>query len=276
MIGLLRLCRLYYTVPFSLGYLLILFYSLGGRMEGRWAGAAVSTLALGLVIAAGYVLNDLFDVAVDRENAPHRPLVSGEVSRRTAILSGAALLAAGLALAASCRWQFAAGLGAVAGALVLYDLFSKRLGRAKQLAVAALMVSLYPLAFAQAGGVSGPRAASLATFPVWLFLTTFGYEVLKDLRDAAGDARVEGSNALHRNPKRWRLVASVAIAGATPIALLPYWQGCHGVYLAIAGVGIAAGIASVLFDTRRAIAATYADVVLVASAATADVIVHGI
>ena len=274
--GLARLVRLHYTVPFALGYTLILFYALGGRMAGEWLGAGLSTLALALVIAAGYALNDVFDVEVDRVNAPQRPLVAGQVQPAAAARFGVALLAAGLGLGALCRWQFLVTLAAVAAALVAYDRTSKRLGAAKQLAVAALMVSLYPLAFAQAGGASGPRAASLAVFPVWLFLTAFGYEVLKDLRDAAGDrAPGVGPTPLQRNPERWRRIASLAIVGAVPVALLPLGQGCHGVYLGVAAVGLAAGVASAFLDVRRAIVATYADVFLVALAATADVVVHG-
>lgn len=275
--GLLRLVRPHYTLPFSLGYLLILFYARGGQMEGAWPGAIVSTLALGLVLAAGYALNDLFDVEVDRLNAPDRPLVAGQVDRRTAARFGLALLVAGLGLATLARWQFLATLAAVAAALVAYDATSKRLGRGKQLAVAALMVSLYPLAFAQAGGAAGPRAAALAVFPIWLFLTSFGYEVLKDLRDAEGD-RLPGAapSALQRNPARWRRIAAAAIAGAAPVALVPLWLGCHGVYLAVAGIGLAAGVASAFLDLRRAIVATYLDVALVAFAATVDVAVHGI
>ena len=60
----------------------------------------------------------------------------------------------GLGLATLCRWRFQVLLACVAAVVTLYNLSSKRLGVFKQLIVSALMISFYPLALAQAGGVT--------------------------------------------------------------------------------------------------------------------------
>lgn len=260
----------------SLAYLLTVIYARGGRMQGQWPADVLSTAALALVIAAGYVLNDVFDYAVDRLNSPQRPLPSGRVSRRAAGVAGAVLLLLGLTLAAMCRWQYLIVLGIVAAALVVYDLYSKQFGVIKQLLVAALMTSIYPLAVAQTGWPTGSRAGSLAVFSAWLLLTSFGYEVLKDIRDARGDALATGrSLPLHHNRRRWRIIAEVLIIAAAPLLVGPYLLGCQWVYMTVASVAMVAAVASALLPVRWALRAVYAECFLVGVAATADVLIFG-
>lgn len=275
-VGLLSLCRLFYIVPMSLTYLLTVYYARGGQMDGRWAGAWLSTAAMALVLAGAYVLNDVFDVAVDRVNAPGRAIADGRVPRRVAAAIGMALTVGGLALAAACQAAFWAALTAVAAGLALYNTLSKRLGVGKQAAVATLMISIYPLAIAQAGGAIGPRAASLIVFPVWLWLTSFAYELLKDLRDAPGDRQAaRGLTPAQRHPALWRRVAGWTIAGATPLLIGPALLGCGWVYVIGAAAGAAVGVASAFVSVRRAIALAYVECFLVAVAAAADVVILG-
>ena len=80
--------------------------------------------------AAGMVLNDVFDVALDREERPERPLPSGRIDVRTAAFVGQGLLALGGACA--CVAAFVGGTPATAlvGALLtaavwIYDRHAK-------------------------------------------------------------------------------------------------------------------------------------------------------
>lgn len=276
MADLIRLCRLYYSAPLALTYTLTVYYAAGGRMVGRWPGMIASTFGLFLVICAGYVLNDVFDAAVDRLKVPRRPVASGRVKRRTATILGAALMAAGLAVAALARVQFLIVLLVVAGGLGLYDAFSKQLGVAKELLVGALVTSIYPLALAQAGGATGPRAWSLAVFPAWMFLTSFGYEVLKDIRDAAGDQQVQSRpGLLQRNRRRWRAIASWAIVLGAAALAGPAFAGCKWLYAAIASAAVVAAVISTVLSVPRAIRLVYVECVLVGVAATADPLLLG-
>ena len=274
--GLLSLCRLFYVVPMALTYLLTVYYARGGRMAGQWLGGWLSMAALALVLAGCYVLNDVFDVAADRVNDPKRAIASGAVPRRVGAVCGVALTVAAMGLAALCRPAFLPALAAVAVGLAIYNATSKRLGPAKQAAVATLMICIYPLAVAQADGAQGPRAASLIVFPIWLWLTSFAYEVLKDLRDAPGDRHAApGLTPVQRHPALWRRVAAWTVAGATPLLMGPALLGCGWVYVIGAAVGAAAGVASAFVPIRRAIALVYVECSLVALAAAADVMILG-
>ena len=256
--------------------MLTVYYARGGDMAGRWGGAILSTAALALVIAAAYVLNDVFDYQVDRAHPGAHPIAAGRVSRRGAGDLAIALLLAGLGLGALCRWQFLAVLAAVACGLVAYDVFSKRLGPAKQLAVAALTTSIYPLALAQAGGARGPRVATLPAFAVWFFLTSFGYEILKDIRDSESDPPVAGrATPIQRRRALWRAIAAVVIAASSLLLVGPFLLGCGWPYMAIAGCAIPLALAAGFAGVRAAIRLTYAECFIVGLAAGIDVMVLG-
>ena len=258
----------------------------GGVEAAGTASAAAVTVALAMAIAGAYALNDAYDVEADRRNAPTRPVAAGRVSPAAAAGGGLVLMAGGLIVAVVwARPAFVAALAGVAGGLVAYDLTSKRLDPFKQIAVAALMTTIYPLALAQAGGATGPRAASLAVFPVWMFLTAWGYELLKDIRDAAGDlSAIEAggaagrfASALLRNAKRWRTVAAAAILLGASVLPAAAWLGCGRAYLALLALPLtAAGLAAwaARSDVRRALAWVYVECVGVGVAAAADLLLR--
>jgi len=274
--GLLRLCRLFYVVPMSLTYLLTVYYARGGDMASQWTGGWLSAGALALVLAGCFVLNDVFDLAADQVNDPRRAIASGCVPRRVAAVFGIVLTLVALTLAALCMPAFLATLITVAAGLAVYNVLSKRLGPAKEAAVATLMITIYPMAVAQAGGAVGPRAASLIVFPIWLWLTSFAYEVLKDLRDAPGDQHAcPRLTPVQRRPRLWRRIAACTIACATPLLVGPAMLGCGWVYVIGASLAAVAGIASAFVPIRRAITLVYIECTLVALAAAADVIVLG-
>ena len=275
-VDLLRLCRPYYCVPLSLTYLLTVYYARGGRMDGQWQSAGLSAGALALLIAFGHVMNDLCDVAVDRINNPRRPLAAGRVRRGVAMALCAVLLIAAGGLAAGARAPFAAGLACVTVALVVYNLISKRLGAAKPVYVAALAASIYPLAIAQAGGALGPRRWTLAVFPVWWFLTVLAYEILKDLRDAAGDREAaRRPSPIQKHPKRWRIVAACAGWLGAVLLVGPVFLGCGWLYMVIAAGAMGAAVVGGMLRPRRALVAVYIECLLVGVAATLDVIILG-
>lgn len=83
-------------------------------------------MASALLYTAGMVLNDVFDVAIDAQERPWRPIPSGRVSLRTARWVGWQLLAIGVLAGALAGFSSAAlrpGLvaGLLAVCVVLYD-----------------------------------------------------------------------------------------------------------------------------------------------------------
>lgn len=276
MIALLRLCRLYYAVPMALTYGLTVSYASGGNVTGNVGTIALSVAALALVIAAGYVLNDAFDVVADRVNAPGRPIPVGRIRQGQARAWAAILFAAGWTIGAFGARPFSLGLVLVSGGLIFYDVCSKRLGVFKPVTVALLMVSIYPLAIAQAGGVFGPRAGSLIFFSIWMFLSTFAYQVLKDIRDIRGDRPVVGrSTPIQSHPEQWRrMAAGCTVAGAI-FLIFPFWFGGHGTYLALVVPAIMTAVISAALPVLPAIRMLYIEFVIVGIAATMDIIVSG-
>lgn len=59
---------------------------------------ALSYFTYGFIAAAGNVINDVFDVEIDKINRPDRPIPSGAISQRAAILWSAVLWSIGIIL----------------------------------------------------------------------------------------------------------------------------------------------------------------------------------
>jgi 4-hydroxybenzoate polyprenyltransferase len=75
---------------------------------------------------AGMVFNDVFDRADDAAARPERPIPSGRVSVRAAVVFGSILLATGLGCAAAVGRNSAVIAAAIAGCVFLYDGLLKR------------------------------------------------------------------------------------------------------------------------------------------------------
>ncbi|MBM3998331.1 MAG: 4-hydroxybenzoate polyprenyltransferase [Planctomycetes bacterium] len=106
--------------------------------RGNWEPAipfVLLVLAGAALYTAGIVLNDLFDIDIDRRERPERPLPSGRVSVRAARRLGVGLLAAGCALAAAAPraspafdgspWLPGAVAAVLVAAIVAYDVAAK-------------------------------------------------------------------------------------------------------------------------------------------------------
>jgi geranylgeranylglycerol-phosphate geranylgeranyltransferase len=184
-----------------------------------WAMA--SALGLG---ASGNAANDVFDVEADRINRPLRPLVTGAVSRRAAIvISG---VAGGLGLWAA--WWVGPALfvlGAAALAVMLaYSPFLKSRGIRGNLAVA--VVASLPLVY---GALAvGDWRAGLVPWALAALLH-LARELVKDLEDVAGDLAI----GRHTLPIVWGtdagfLAATGILLLFVPVALVPWIAGWYG------------------------------------------------
>jgi 4-hydroxybenzoate polyprenyltransferase len=221
----LELLRLQYSLPFVWPFALTVWYASGGGLGGRFGRLVWACCSLTCVLCGTYSLNDVLDVRFDAINTPGRPICSGRISRQVASWTAWGFFAAALGFGLVAGGDFFAAMCLLAGVLVAYNYSSKRLGLAKPFIASALVTSIYPLAFVQAGGIIGPRAGSLFCFAGWMFMTVLGYELFKDIRDRRGDAKPP------LNLKRYWILGNVAIAlGAA--ALLPACVlGMSGAYI---------------------------------------------
>jgi len=87
----------------SMGYLVA---EQGATRPLVWASLVAIS---GCLYSAGMVLNDLFDVEVDRRERPRRPLPSGRIPLSQARFVGLGLMLAGVLLAAGVQWIAAGG-----------------------------------------------------------------------------------------------------------------------------------------------------------------------
>jgi 4-hydroxybenzoate polyprenyltransferase len=133
--------------------------------------------------AAGMILNDVVDFAVDCAERPDRPLPSGRIAWRTAAALAPSLLLAGIGLAVFAGWFAGSAAAVVASllalAIVCYDCGVKATG-------------LGPLNMGLCRGLNvilASQAASLGLRAVWFpaaILTTYIAGVTWLARDEAG------------------------------------------------------------------------------------------
>ena len=275
-LALLKLMRLYYLAPIAMGFIVILSYLTGGNLVSIFGKAAFSFFSLLSIISAGYVFNDVCDIEIDKINCPHRILAAGKLKRKVALGWSIVLFATGMALGGGCGLAFFLLISAVAGLVVCYDLLSKKIGIFKDVLVAILMTSLYPLAFTLAESVQTPRLYVLYIHPAWLFLSCLGYEMLKDVRDIKGDSQVTGRDLDHCKDKRFVIMSRVFIVAGSLVTLLPFMLGyCKQIYLVASIAAIILAIASTLQRSAVAIRYVYAEIFIITAGAMADLLVFG-
>src|SRR5690606_37298865 len=87
----------YFTVAFLVDPSLLLDWHL--------LALSVSTAS---VAAAGYIINDYYDVKIDLINKPERVVIGKSISRRTAILLHSGLSIFGVAIGTALNWKIGA------------------------------------------------------------------------------------------------------------------------------------------------------------------------
>lgn len=161
---------------------------------GAWVGGWVDSLdklifalvSASFISAGGYVINDFFDLEIDRVNKPQRPLPRGEIKPKSALVFSFILFLGGLILSLLIKESafFLALLTVVL--LVLYSFKLKRTALFGNLIVSFIC----GLAFVY-GGIVG-RDFRLSLIPAgFAFLFHLGREILKDIEDLKGDVSVD-------------------------------------------------------------------------------------
>lgn len=179
------------------------------------ADLAVSPLNFGLLVmamllisAAGYVINDVFDMDIDSLNKAGGQTVGVSVSVKAAknlywILNGLALVFGVYLGYLVHNWQFTIILAMIAGLLWFYSERYKRqvlLGNLVVAFIAAAGIIIVWLleffylrsettTFIEVAGVMPLMSGLVFAYALFAFLSTFAREVVKDLQDMPGDAR---------------------------------------------------------------------------------------
>lgn len=204
-----------------------------------------------LIAAGGYVINDYFDVKIDRINRPDEVVVTRSVSKPAAMRLSVGLSAAGVVCgiaAAAILRSMTIGIvfAVVPGLLWFYSSSYKRLFLIGNLTI-ALLAGLTPLLVAMANvavlqlryetilpytTLVHDLYAWLGGFALFAFLLTWIREIVKDMQDQMGDRELE----CHSMPVVWGekwtkvfvtvlIVCTLAIIGHLWWHVLPFPTG---------------------------------------------------
>lgn len=176
--------------------------------------------AVALITAAGNVINDYFDLEIDRVNRPDRPIPSGKVTLPAARAFAVTLFLAGILV---CLMTSALCIAiAIVNALLLI-VYAARLKRTPlygNITVSYLAASM----FLFGGALNGvPGIVQVMPFAAMTFFAMMARELVKDAEDVEGD-RASGAATLpilRGIPLTVRLAFFCAILG-TAASLVPY------------------------------------------------------
>jgi len=152
--------------------------------------AFMAAVVVFLVTGAGNSINDYFDHKIDAINKPERPIPSGRISLKTALIYSISLFIVGIVLAFSINFL----LGMIAFLSSILMIFYARDLKTKCL-IGNLSISfLTGLCFVFGGIAVGQIMVSIY-LGFYAFLMTMAREIVKDMEDMEGD-REEGATTL--------------------------------------------------------------------------------
>ena len=135
------------------------------------------------IAAAGYIINDYYDVKIDYINKPDRVVIGRSIARRYAILLHVALSGLGILIGAFLSWQLAAINICAVFLLWLYSNLLKRLPFVGNLSVALLTGS----SIFVVGVLYRSTTAVMVSYAAFAFFMTLVREIIKDMEDLRGD-----------------------------------------------------------------------------------------
>lgn len=148
--------------------------------DGRLFLLSVSTV---LIAAAGYIINDYYDVKIDYINKPERVVIGKNIPRRYAILFHVVLSGIGIAIGLLLSWRLAALNVLSAFLLWLYSNNLKRLPFIGNFSVAFLTgLSVWIVDLLYRHG-----SALIVIYASFAFFMTLVREIIKDMEDLKGD-----------------------------------------------------------------------------------------
>jgi 4-hydroxybenzoate polyprenyltransferase len=136
-----------------------------------------------LIAAAGYIINDYYDIKIDLINKPDRVVIGKTITRRFAILFHTVISFFGVAAGLLINWKVGALNFACAFLLWLYSNNLKRLPLIGNVVVAFLTgLSIFMLVF-----LYNQYLPFVVVYSLFAFFMTLIREVVKDMEDMKGD-----------------------------------------------------------------------------------------
>lgn len=141
---------------------------------------ALSTM---MIAAAGYMINDYYDIKIDLINKPERVVIGKSITRRYALFFHTALSVSGVGIGLLLSWQIAVINFLSAFLLWLYSNNLKRLPFIGNFSIGLLTAAsiavvnlLYP-----------PFNSYILVYALFAMVMTLVREIIKDMEDSKGD-----------------------------------------------------------------------------------------
>lgn len=152
----------------------------GSVLERRFLALTFSTVC---VAAAGYIINDYYDIKIDAINKPHRVVVGKAIRRRPAM--GAHLLLSFLGVAIGLLLSIPVGLINLGAVLLLWG-YSARFK--KMLLIGNVTIALLAATMLLVVAVYADVLNNITLgYAVFAFLISLIREIIKDIEDVKGD-----------------------------------------------------------------------------------------
>jgi len=190
-------------------------------LEALMAGVVVF-----IVTGAGNSINDYFDHKIDAINKPERPIPSGRISLKTALIYSILLFVMGIIIAFSINLL----LGMIAFLSSVLMIFYARDLKTKCLVGNMSISFLTGLCFVFGGIAVGQIVVSIY-LGFFAFLMTMAREIVKDMEDVEGD-KIEGAATLPilRGMRTSSILAAAFMILASIGSPLLYFMGIFSVF----------------------------------------------
>jgi 4-hydroxybenzoate polyprenyltransferase len=180
--ALLRLTRFWNLLIIGLAQYFTAFFLIGRETLTDWKLFILSSSTM-IIAAAGYIINDYYDVKIDLINKPERVVVGKSITRRYAILFHTFLSFTGVALGFLLSWQIGVINFFSSFLLWLYSNNLKRQALIGNLAVALLT----GLSIALLNWLYHSNTLLVNVYALFAFSMTLVREIIKDMEDLKGD-----------------------------------------------------------------------------------------
>lgn len=212
---------------------LITFISvlMGGFIGGisSWGKLLLSALSASLISAGGYVLNDYFDLEIDKINRPLRILPRGDLSPKKALFFSISLFVIGFILSFFLR---PVSIGIALVAIIFLFLYSVKLKR--EFLIGNVTVSIISALTFIYGGVFS-KDPEISLIPAILaFLFHLGRELIKDMEDVEGDQTLRSETfPIAYGIRNSQFLASAIFLVLIILTIFPYKLKIFSIYYLI-------------------------------------------
>ena len=204
---------------------------MGGFIGGvsSWGKLLLSALSAALISAGGYVLNDYFDLEIDKINRPLRVLPKGDLPPKKSLIFSSTLFILGFILSFFLK---PVSIGIASVAIIFLFLYSVKFKREFLLGNVTVSI-ISALAFIYGGVFS--KYPEISIIPAVLaFLFHLGRELIKDMEDVEGDQALKSETfPIAYGIRNSQFLASAIFLVLIILTIFPYKLKIFSIYYLI-------------------------------------------